>query len=53
MLESGGEKMAHVRITSEAEIKKELFQRWVREAVKLNLVKGDPTERTQSGLHTR
>jgi hypothetical protein len=44
-LESGGKKMAHVKVRSEDQIKRELFQSWVREAVQLNLTKGDPTSR--------
>jgi hypothetical protein len=43
LLESGGKKMAHVKVRSEHQIKRELFQRWVREAVELNPTKGDPT----------
>ena len=45
LLESGGKKMAHVKVRSEDQIKRELFQSWVREAVQLNLTKGDPTTR--------
>jgi hypothetical protein len=29
--------MAHVTLTAEGDVKKDLFQRWVKEAVKLNL----------------
>jgi len=45
-LESGGQKMAHVKIHSEDEIDKELFQKWVKEAIRLNRTKGDPTKRS-------
>jgi hypothetical protein len=44
VLQSGGEKMAHVKITSLDEIRKTTFQEWIREAVRLNQTKGDPTK---------
>ena len=44
VLQSGGQKMAHARIESEDDIKKSLFQSWVKEAIHLNQTKGDPTK---------
>lgn len=43
-LESGGQMMAHIKIKSEKDIKKSLFQDWVKEAVQLNQTRGDPTK---------
>ncbi|HEY6043015.1 MAG TPA: DUF1801 domain-containing protein, partial [Anaerolineae bacterium] len=43
MLESSGERMAHVRLSNLKDIKKTQFKAWVREAVKLNQLKGNPT----------
>jgi hypothetical protein len=45
VLQSGGKKMAHVKMTDQREIKDDLFKRWVKEAVRLNLTNGDPTRR--------
>ena len=43
LLESSGERMAHVRLSNLKDIKKTQFKSWVREAVKLNQLKGNPT----------
>lgn len=45
ILESSGEKMAHVKIATESDIRAKLFQSWAKEAVKLNQTEGDPTKR--------
>jgi hypothetical protein len=45
-MESGGKKMAHMKIRNESEIDNGLFQMWVKEAVHLNQTKGDPTKRS-------
>ena len=45
-LESGGKKMAHVKVRSEREIDRGLFKRMVNEAVELNRTNGDPTKRS-------
>jgi len=44
-LEGAGDRMAHVKLARAAEIRRPLFQKWIREAVELNAVKGDPTHR--------
>ena len=44
ILLTGGEKMAYIKIAKESDVQRELFQKWVREAVQLNLTKGDPTK---------
>ena len=36
-LEPDNKPMAHVKLKAEGDIQKDLFQRWVKEAVKLNL----------------
>lgn len=43
VLEGEGEKMAHLKLRSVAELKPALVTRLVREAVALNLERGDPT----------
>jgi hypothetical protein len=43
LLQSGGKKMAHVRIASLDDIQADVFKGLVREAVKLNLEHGDPS----------
>ncbi len=43
-MQSGGEKMAHVKIARDGDIQKKLFQAWVREAVHLNHARGDLTK---------
>lgn len=44
LLQGTGEKMRHVRITDAGDIQKDVFQEYVRSAIKLNLAKGDPTK---------
>lgn len=39
-LQSGGKKLAHVKKTRPAEIGKDLYQGWVREAPRLNQTEG-------------
>jgi hypothetical protein len=36
-LEPGGAAMGRLNLTAEGDVKKDLFQRWVKEAVKLNV----------------
>lgn len=43
LLESGGEKMAHVKLRSKSDIKEAELARLVKAAVKLNRDKGDPS----------
>jgi hypothetical protein len=43
LLESSGEKMAHVRLRASADIDASKFSRMVKEAVELNRRKGDPS----------
>lgn len=45
LLESSGAKMAHLKIRGLPEIKAREIQRFVKEAVKLNKQKGDPTQK--------
>ncbi|HKW69946.1 MAG TPA: DUF1801 domain-containing protein [Candidatus Dormibacteraeota bacterium] len=47
LLESGGEKMAHVKLRSASDIKTAQLSRLVNAAVRLNREKGDPS-RTRS-----
>jgi hypothetical protein len=44
LLQSGGKKMAHVKIASLDDIQPEVFKGFVREAVELNLEHGDPSK---------
>jgi len=44
-LQSEGKKMAHAKIVVLKDIKKPLFQEWVKEAVRLNQLNGDPTKK--------
>jgi hypothetical protein len=44
LLEGSGKKMRHVPLKSLEDIERERFQAFVREAVELNRVKGDPTK---------
>jgi hypothetical protein len=44
LLQGSGEKMRHVKLTGVDEIQREVLQDYVREAVALNRVKGDPTK---------
>jgi hypothetical protein len=42
-LEGTGDRMRHVKIRKADDVDKALFAAWVKEAVELNLAKGDPT----------
>jgi len=44
LLEGDGDKMRHMQLKSVAQINPEIFADFVRQAVKLNLDKGDPTK---------
>lgn len=44
LLTGSGEKMRHVKIAKLEEINREAFSDFVRQAVQLNQVKGDPTK---------
>jgi hypothetical protein len=44
VLEGSGEKMRHVKLTGLGDIREDVFQDLVREAVALNRTKGDPTK---------
>jgi hypothetical protein len=44
LLQGTGEKMRHVKLESIADIDDELFAAYVKQAVELNLEKGDPTK---------
>jgi hypothetical protein len=44
LLQGSGEKMRHVKLTGTADIDKEAFGAYVKQAVTLNLEKGDPTK---------
>ena len=46
LIQTGGEKMGHVRVADPGDVKPDAFKDLVRAAVQLNLVKGDPTKRT-------
>jgi hypothetical protein len=43
LLESGGEKMAHVRLRGAGDVKPGELKRMVHKAVELNRTKGDPS----------
>ena len=45
LLDGTGTRMRHVKILSPADIKKSQFTAWVREAVRLNETRGDPSKR--------
>ena len=45
LLQGEGDRMKHIRLTSAADIRKKDFQAWVKQAVRLNHEKGDPTKR--------
>lgn len=45
LLEGGGKRMAHVKISGPDDIKKTAFRAFVKAAVKLNQADGDPTKR--------
>jgi len=44
LFEGSGEKMRHVRLTSMDDIDQQVFADFVKQAVSLNLTKGDPTK---------
>lgn len=44
LLQGSGEKMRHVKLTGAADIEEEAFSAFVKQAVQLNLEKGDPTK---------
>ncbi|MFN2221862.1 MAG: DUF1801 domain-containing protein [Chloroflexota bacterium] len=44
LLQGSGEKMRHVKLTSAADVDAEAFTAFVKQAVRLNLDKGDPTK---------
>jgi len=44
LLQGSGEKMRHVKLTGTNDIDEEAFAAYVKQAVKLNLEKGDPTK---------
>ncbi len=44
LLQTGGKKMAHVKVASLGDIRPDLFKDFVREAVELNLEHGDPSK---------
>ena len=43
VLQGGGEKMAHLKLSSPAQIQPALLKKLVREAARLNQERGDPT----------
>jgi hypothetical protein len=43
LLQGTGEKMRHVKLTGVSDVDEEAFAAFVRQAVQLNLAKGDPT----------
>lgn len=43
-LQGSGEKMRHVKLAEAADVDEEAFAAFVRQAVQLNLAKGDPTK---------
>jgi hypothetical protein len=45
LLEGDGERMKHVKVTSPADVRTSQFAAWVKEAVRLNSEKGNPTQR--------
>jgi hypothetical protein len=47
LLEGDGERMKHVKIASPADVRTTQFAAWVKEAVRLNSEKGNPTQRKQ------
>ena len=44
LLQGSGEKMRHVKLTSVDDIDEEVLASFIRQAVELNLTKGDPTK---------
>ena len=45
ILEGDGDRMAHIKVTSSAEIPKTQLVKWIKEAAALNKKLGDPTKR--------
>jgi len=45
LLESGGKKMAHVKLRNMGDIKRSLFEAWIKQAVQMNLTLGNPNQR--------
>lgn len=45
LLEGDGDRMRHVRVASTADVRRSQFTAWVKEAVRLNAAKGNPTLR--------
>jgi hypothetical protein len=46
ILEGEGDRMAHVKLASEAAMDRKTLEAFVREAARLNREKGDPTKRS-------
>ena len=44
LLQGTGEKMRHVKLTGVQDIDEEAFVEFIRQAIQLNLTKGDPTK---------
>jgi hypothetical protein len=44
LLQSGGSKMAHVKLASARDVQPEILRELVKQAVSLNLTNGDPTK---------
>jgi hypothetical protein len=44
LLEGSGDKMRHVKISGPDDVKAIEFKRFVKEAIELNQLKGDPTK---------
>jgi hypothetical protein len=49
LLEGEGDRMRHVKIASARDIKKKRLQDYIKQAVKLNETKGNPTRRAAAG----
>jgi hypothetical protein len=49
LLKTGGDRMAHVSITEASEIREAELEAFVREALRLNAERGDPTKRASRG----
>ena len=45
LLQGSGEKMRHIKLMSVDDIKEKAFSNFIRQAVQLNLDRGDPTKR--------
>jgi hypothetical protein len=44
LLQTGGTKMAHIRLSTASDVQRDLFRKLVVDAVNLNLTEGDPTK---------